>query len=148
MVRRSVAIALGIICIILIIAVGIIYYLHQIENNIPIENSETFPLSLNTPIRRMVELHKGNQLMGNFAITNIPIWNNEFWGQQTYSTRVTIVDPQNNVVLEYDSKHQASFSYTAFYSGVYTIEFSIGSEFFPPSGLENPSATLSYTVTT
>jgi hypothetical protein len=115
--------------------------------------SETFPLSqaYGTPIIRNVELQKNDRLVGSFTITNIPWWSNSFVGVEGYACSVTILDPNNNVILEYtnkigDSSYSESFNYTAFYSGVYTIEFGVGSAYYPPSGLGNPIATLNYNV--
>lgn len=113
--------------------------------------SETFPLALYTPIIRNVELQKNDRLVGDFTITNIPWWTNAFVGVEGYSCSVTIFDPNNNVILKYTntighSSYSESFNHTAFYSGVYKIEFDVGSEYYPPSGVGNPMATLNYNV--
>jgi hypothetical protein len=68
--------------------------------------SETFPLSqaYGTPIIRNVELQKNDRLVGSFTITNIPWWSNSFVGVEGYACSVTILDPNNNVILEYTNK--------------------------------------------
>lgn len=108
--------------------------------------SETFPLALYTPIIRNVELQKNDHLVGDFTITNIPTWTNIMGQVQGYSCSVTIFDPNGQVVLRYTNTKGASFDYTAFYSGIYKIQFDVGSEYYPPSGVGNPMATLNYSV--
>ena len=112
------------------------------------EASETFPLSILTTITRNVELQKNDQLTGSFTITNLQTWKNGWGETQSYSVTVTILDPKGQVVLQYAKTKGDSFDYTAFYSGVYTIQFLVGFEYLPPSGIKNPQATLNYDVST
>jgi len=112
------------------------------------ETSETFPLSTFTMIIRNVELQKNDRLAGSFTITNLQTWKNGWGETQSYSVTVTILDPKSQVVLQYTKTKGDSFDYTAFYSGVYTIRFSVGFEYLPPSGIGNPQATLTYNVIT
>lgn len=107
--------------------------------------SETFQLALYTPIIRNVELQKNDRLVGEFTITNIPKWTN-VWGQQEYSCSVIIIDPIGQIFLMYTRTKGDSFNFTASYSGVYRIEFHVGSDFLPPSGLGNPVATINYDI--
>ena len=111
------------------------------------ESSETFSLSPLTSIVRNVELQKDDRLVGSFTINNLQTWEN-MWGTQSYEVSVTVTDPKGQVVLSYTKTKGDSFDYTAFYSGVYTIRFYCGISYNPPSGIENPQATLSYNVIT
>ncbi len=111
------------------------------------ESSETFPLSPLTSIVRNVELQKDDRLVGSFTINNLQTWEN-IWGTQSYEVSVTVKDPKGQVVLSYTKTKGDSFDYTAFYSGVYAIHFYCGFSYNPPSGIENPQATLSYNVIT
>jgi hypothetical protein len=108
--------------------------------------SETFPLSPMQTLTRNVELQKNDRLVGSFTITNLQTWTNGFGDVQSYSVSVTIFDPTGQVVLSYTNTKGDSFDYTAFYAGVYTIQFSVGFEYLPPSGIEKPQATLNYNV--
>jgi hypothetical protein len=107
--------------------------------------SETFPLTLYTPIVRNVELQKNDRLVGEFTITNIPKWTN-VWGQQEYSCLVMIIDPIGQILLMYTRTKSDSFNFTASSSGVYRIQFQVESDFLPPSGLGNPLASINYDV--
>jgi hypothetical protein len=108
--------------------------------------SETFSLSPMTTIVRNVELQSNDRLVGSFTVSNLQIWQNGFGDNQTHSVSVTVLDPKGQVVLSYASTAGDSFDYTAFYSGVYTIQFTCGFEYSPPSGIENPEITLNYNV--
>ena len=110
--------------------------------------SETFPLPPLSSITRNVELQKNDRLVGSFTITNLQTWQNGWGDTQSYLVSVTILDPKGQVVLSYTRTKGDSFDYTAFYSGVYTIQFSVGIEYLPPSGIENPRATLNYNIIT
>jgi len=111
------------------------------------EYSETFTLSPLTPIVRNVELQKDDRFVGSFTINNLQTWEN-MWGTQSYEISVTVKDPKGQVVLSYTKTKGDSFDYTAFYSGVYTIQFYCGISYIPPSGIENPQATLNYNIIT
>jgi len=108
--------------------------------------SETFPLSPMTSIVRNVELQKDDRLVGSFTINNLQTWK-DFWGDTvSYTISVEVKDPKGQVVLSYTKTKGDSFDYTAFYSGVYTFRFGCGISKLPPSGIENPEATLNYNV--
>ena len=112
------------------------------------ESSETFPLSPLTSIVRNVELQEDDRLVGSFTINNLQTWKNAWGETQSYEVSVTVKDPKGQVVLSYTKTEGDSFDYTAFYSGVYTIQFYCGISYYPPSGIENPQATLSYNIIT
>jgi hypothetical protein len=125
-------------------------FLFLLVINIPfvIATSETISLTpdLWQSITRNVELQMNDRLVGSFTVSNLQIWQNGFGDNQTHSVSVTVLDPKGQVVLSYASTAGDSFDYTAFYSGVYTIQFTCGFEYSPPSGIENPEITLNYNV--
>jgi len=118
-------------------------------NQVVYAASETFPLSPGTSIVRNVKLQKNDRLVGSFTIANLQTWKN-LWGQtQSYEVSVTVKDPNGQVVLSYTKTSGDSFTYTAFYSGVYTIRFYVDRiTLSPPSEIKNPEVTLNYNVVT
>jgi len=117
-------------------------------NQVVYATSEAFPLSPVTPIIRNVELQKNERLVGSFTITNLQTWKNGGGDTQSYSVSFTIRNPKGHVIWICDKTKGDYFVFTAFYSGVYTIRFSVYAHTRPPSGLENPQATLNYNVVT
>lgn len=129
----------------LLISLSVLLLLVTI-NQVVYATSETFPLSPATPIIRNVELQKNDRFVGSFTIKNLQTWKNAWGETQSLLVSVTITDPKGQVVLSYTKTKGDSFDYTAFYSGVYTIRFSVGIGYMPPSGIEYPQATLNYNV--
>ena len=117
-------------------------------NQVVYAASETIPLSPGTSIVRNVELQKDERLVGSFTIKNLQTWKNGLGDTVSYVVSVTVSDPKGQMVLSYTKTNGDSFDYTAFYSGVYTFRFICGIEYFPPSGIENPQATLNYNIVT
>jgi hypothetical protein len=109
-------------------------------------NSESFQLPPFNPITRNVEVHENERLVGSFSVSNLQTWQNGWGDTQSYSVSVTIFDPKGQTVLSYTNTKGDSFDYTAFYSGVYTIRFSSGFEYIPPSGIQNPQININYNV--
>ena len=98
--------------------------------------SETFQLFDYNSISKIVNLNKDDQLVGDFSISNCPV-----------DFSVVIKDPQDQVVLTYSNEHQESFSFTAFYTGQYSIRFNTGnSNNGLPNGFPYVQATLNYQV--
>jgi len=117
-------------------------------NQVVYATSETFPLSPVTPILRNVELQKNERLVGSFTITNLQTWENGGGDTQSYLVSVTILDPKGQVIWYNIYNESDFFVFTAVYSGVYTIRFLVYAHERPPSGIENPQATLNYNVVT
>jgi hypothetical protein len=97
-------------------------------------------------IVRNVELQANEQLEGSFSVSNLQSWQDVLGDTRSYSVPVTILDPEGQVIESYTQTTGNSFDYTAFYSGVYTMQFTCGSEYLAPSGIPNPEVTLNYNV--
>ena len=126
----------------------LILFLSVTINQVVYATSETFPLSPGTPTIRNVELQKNERLVGSFTITNLQTWENGAGDTQSYLVSVNILDPKGQVIWYNIYNESDFFVFTALYSGVYTIRFSVYAHEHPPSGIENPQATLNYNVVT
>jgi hypothetical protein len=110
---------------------------------------ETFDLHPGPkPTIRNVELQMGDRLVGYYTITNLQTWENEEGENQSYSVSVYILTPRGYVGWRNIFHEGDFFVGTAGQSGVYKIQFSVYAKTPPPSGIENPQATLNYTVIT
>jgi hypothetical protein len=124
----------------------LILFLPVTINQVVYATSEAFPLSPGTPTIRNVELQKNERLVGSFTITNLQTWENGAGDTQSYLVSVNILNPKGQVIWYNIYRESDFFVFTASYSGIYTISFLVYAYASPPSGLENPQATLNYNV--
>lgn len=131
------------------IYLSVFLFLVIINLQVVYATSETLTLSVppTNPTTRVVELQKGDRLVGYYTLTNLQTWTTGY-GATTYFLAVLILDPMGqpvHICSPRDTKGD-SFDYTAWTSGVYKIQFEVCFDNTPPSGIENPQATLNYNV--
>ncbi len=115
--------------------------------------SESFPLIESASVSRSVFATEGDRLVGNFSVSNIPIWIDSTTGDsQTiqYSFKVSKIEglekcPTDIVLYEVYQTNNASFDVYCEYTGDYRLRFNVGIG-ASDLGIGNMQATLNYDV--
>jgi hypothetical protein len=111
---------------------------------------ETFSLTINPPSKdatvvRFVKVNRGDRIIGDFSLFNIPGWS--AGGGSTYPHSVTLYEPNGGVVFKFDNTNSASFDNTAYNSGDYKFEFYVEiGQWAPSLTLDYAQGTLNYEV--
>ncbi len=116
-------------------------------------HSESFPLFESASVSRSVFANEGDRLVGNFTVSNIPIWIDSTTGDaQTiqYSFKVSKIEglekcPTDIVLYEVYQTKNASFDVSCEYTGDYRLRFNVGIG-APDLGIGSMQATLNYDV--
>jgi hypothetical protein len=132
------------------IGVGLVFLVLLVNVPSAFATSESFGVApstfLTNPIVRNIEMQKGEHLQGSFTVGNLQSWENILGQELAYSVSVILTDPKGQTILNYANTKGASFNYTAFYSGIYTMKFSCSSDYVVPSSVPNPEITINYDV--
>ena len=114
-------------------------------------HSESFPLVESASVSRTVFVNARDRIMGNFSVSNIPIWTDSITGNSEtvqYAFKVSKIEgseqcPTDIVLYEADQTVHASFDVYCEYSGYYRLRFNVGSG-GPDLGIGSMRATLNY----
>jgi hypothetical protein len=116
-------------------------------------HSESFPLIESASVSRSVFANEGDRLVGNFSVSNIPLWIDSTTGDsQTvqYSFKVSKIEglekcPTDIVLYEVYQTKNASFDVYCEYTGDYRLRFNVGIG-APDLGVGSMQAILNYDV--
>lgn len=118
---------------------------------ISIASSETFSLLEASSVSRIVFANAGDRIVGNFTISNIPIfWNEPFTRNLRtvpYGFKITKIEDQfaETVIYEEIQTKHSSFDVRCEYTGDYRLRFNVGGG-NPAAGIGDMQATLNYEV--
>jgi hypothetical protein len=115
--------------------------------------SESFPLIESASVSRSVFANEGDRLVGNFTVSNIPLWIDTTTGNSEtvqYAFKVSKIEglekcPTDIVLYEVYQTENASFDVYCEYSGDYRLRFNVGIG-DPDFGIGRMQATLNYDV--
>ena len=116
-------------------------------------HSESFSLLESASVSRSVFANEGDRIVGNFTVSNIPIWTDAITGNSEtvqYAFKLSKIEgseqcPTDIVLYEVDQAEHASFDVICEYTGNYRFRFNVGIG-APDVGIGRMEATINYDV--